>query len=591
MNSTSNSELMWMLSELFEDEGMSANNSSSNPSQQNAALILRQFDQNTQLQALKLLRQLNAQQQMQQIQQIKQLQQLQTLRALQKLQLSDSNTNQNDCAQQDLACDLLSKVINKQQQVKERRILHSTAIVANNNALQQTLSNNNGIQISNNQLQVPKKKTSFSSAGSTSGASLMSSSDFSSSQRNSINSQQTSVNSQHNSVQQQILLSTSQYQSVKRQQGPDGELFIVPSEEMARQILSAAEFYFSDDNLAKDHYLLRQICQKSEGFLSIKLLTALKNVKRLTKDWRVTSYALERSTSLMLNDEKTKVKRMACLPEVVLRARQITNVIAIKIPVEFSSVSAITAMFAHFGKITLVRVLLPGRQVPCDLRNYATQVPDMGNTLCAVVEFDSETEACNACRELNGKRFPSGMRSALLGPRLRRNLYKVTPNGSIPPGFENDEMNFNENSGTNSIENNSENTNSGNSSTVMPEMNQISPLFGNWASKPVSGVLGSTSGRISIKKDSGCDTASHTSSSPQVFRKDSVGSVPEEDRKVFQSNIKASFDRAPGAGRKQVKLSINLSGNRIVRQPLGPTTPGSGFKMKRSLGMSLFELM
>merc|ERR1712110_853375 len=80
---------------------------------------------------------------------------------------------------------------------------------------------------------------------------------------------------------------------------------------------------------------------------------------------------------LMLNDEKTKVKRIAALPEQVLRARQITNVIAIKIPIEFNSVSQITQLFAQFGKITLVRVLLPGRQVPCDLRNYATQVPDM----------------------------------------------------------------------------------------------------------------------------------------------------------------------------------------------------------------------
>ena len=33
------------------------------------------------------------------------------------------------------------------------------------------------------------------------------------------------------------------------------------------------------------------------------------------------------------------------------------------------------------------------------------------------------------------------------------------------------------------------------------------------------------------------------------------------------------FDRAPGAGRKQVKLSIQLSENsRIIRQPKGPTT-------------------
>merc|ERR1712127_942503 len=117
------------------------------------------------------------------------------------------------------------------------------------------------------------------------------------------------------------------FQPIVKELGPDGVEFIVPNQDMVDQIIIASEYYFSDENLAKDHYLLRQICQKSEGFLSVKLLTALKNVKRLTKDWRVTSYALERSNRLMLNDEKTKVKRIACLPEVVLKARQITNVL------------------------------------------------------------------------------------------------------------------------------------------------------------------------------------------------------------------------------------------------------------------------
>merc|ERR1712178_675047 len=126
----------------------------------------------------------------------------------------------------------------------------------------------------------------------------------------------------------------------------------------------------------------------------------------------------------MGNAEKTKVKRVAALPDHVLNARQITSVIAIKIPLEFCSVRQITQMFAEFGKISLVRVLMPGRQVPCDLRNYATQVPDMGSSLCAIVEYETEQEACFACRELNNKKYESGMRSALLGPRFRRNLYK-----------------------------------------------------------------------------------------------------------------------------------------------------------------------
>lgn len=206
---------------------------------------------------------------------------------------------------------------------------------------------------------------------------------------------------------------------------PDEGEMILPDGETQAAIIEAAEFYFSNDNLAKDHYLLRQICQKSEGFLSIKLLTALKNVKKLTKDWRVTAFCLKKSSKLQLNEEGTKVRRIDALPEYVLKARTITNVLCIKMPKTLGSVGAVTAMFSEFGHISLVRVLLEGKPVPCDLRNYATQVPDMGTTLCAVVEFETEEEATRCVKELNTRQTDGGMRAALLGPRLRRNLYKV----------------------------------------------------------------------------------------------------------------------------------------------------------------------
>jgi len=206
---------------------------------------------------------------------------------------------------------------------------------------------------------------------------------------------------------------------------PDEGEMILPDAETQAAIIEAAEFYFSNDNLAKDHYLLRQICQKSEGFLSIKLLTALKNVKKLTKDWRVTAFCLKKSDKLQLNEEGTKVRRIDALPEYVLKARTITNVLCIKMPKTLGSVGAVTAMFSEFGHISLVRVLLEGKPVPCDLRNYATQVPDMGTTLCAVVEFETEEEATKCVKELNMRQNEACMRAALLGPRLRRNLYKV----------------------------------------------------------------------------------------------------------------------------------------------------------------------
>merc|ERR1719204_1647828 len=206
---------------------------------------------------------------------------------------------------------------------------------------------------------------------------------------------------------------------------PDEGEMILPDAETQQAIIEAAEMYFSNENLAKDHYLLRQICQKSEGYLSIKLLTALKNVKKLTKDWRVTAYCLKKSSKLQLNEEETKVRRIDALPEYVLKARSITNVLCIKMPNHLGSVGAVTSMFSEYGRISLVRVLLEGKPVPCDLRNYATQVPDMGSTLCAVVEFESEEEATNCVKQLNSRQSENEMRAALLGPRLRRNLYKI----------------------------------------------------------------------------------------------------------------------------------------------------------------------
>lgn len=442
------------------------------------AAVLGQYDQTTQLQALELLRQMNNQQQLQQMQQLQQIQHMQTLKALQKMQEPKNVVTTTSAVT-----------------VEPKKII-STAM----------------------KLPTPTTTTVYSSCSMTRASS------------NSITNVKSSVHAPFTTPIE-----------VKKEKGPDGEEFVVPSKELVDQVVHAAEDYFSDANLAKDHYLLRQICQKSEGFLSIKLLTALKNVKRLTKDWRVTSFALRQSTELELNAEQTKVKRIAALPDYVLKARQITNVIAIKIPPEFNSVSAITQLFAQYGNVTLVRVLLPGRQVPCDLRNYATQVPDMGTSLCAVVEFDTEEEACTACRELNGKRYTSGLRSALLGPRLRRNLYKIQPD--LPAGE--------------------------NGEAVAEKQDSWSGVVKTEKKESVDEgkVSADTTATTPSKKDSGCDTASQGSSSPPTARK-------------LVSGMK--FDRAPGAHRKSVtKLTINIQqpGKATLRQPKGPA--GVGFSLKR----------
>lgn len=51
----------------------------------------------------------------------------------------------------------------------------------------------------------------------------------------------------------------------------------------------------------------------------------------------------------------------------------------------------------------MVRLLRTGKNIPTDLRNYATQVPDIGNSLCAVVEFDNSAAAMSAVRVIKSR--------------------------------------------------------------------------------------------------------------------------------------------------------------------------------------------
>ena len=60
------------------------------------------------------------------------------------------------------------------------------------------------------------------------------------------------------------------------------------------------EYYFSNEYLTRDAYFLRQIRRKREGYLSMKLITNFKKVRKLVKDPRITSYCLRQSQTLQV---------------------------------------------------------------------------------------------------------------------------------------------------------------------------------------------------------------------------------------------------------------------------------------------------
>lgn len=119
------------------------------------------------------------------------------------------------------------------------------------------------------------------------------------------------------------------------------------------------------------------------------------------------------------------------MPSELSRPKPISTILAIRVPDEDAEIDRLSAIFKVHGKIQQMRIVPPEKKLPNYLLGYATQVPELGTEMCAVVEFASDESAMAACKTFHhsgtsedGTSSSScGMRVALLGPRLKRNLY------------------------------------------------------------------------------------------------------------------------------------------------------------------------
>ncbi|PKK19451.1 la-related protein 6-like, partial [Columba livia] len=158
----------------------------------------------------------------------------------------------------------------------------------------------------------------------------------------------------------------------------------IPDPQLVQRIVSQVEFYLSDENLAKD-------------------------VKYLTRDWRLTLYALRFSELLEVNEEGTKVRRRVPIPESLLSIPPSKLLLAWELlpheqdtlsPPQKNFLETITRMFSPFGAITSIRILRPGRKLPSDVRKYASRFPELLSRCCALVEYESLESARRALEEL-----------------------------------------------------------------------------------------------------------------------------------------------------------------------------------------------
>ncbi|XP_053129179.1 la-related protein 6 [Hemicordylus capensis] len=204
-----------------------------------------------------------------------------------------------------------------------------------------------------------------------------------------------------------------------------------PEQELVLKLVAQIEYYFSDENLEKDAFLLKHIRRNKMGYVSVKLLTSFKKVKHLTRDWRTTAYALKYSDVLELNEDSRKVRRNSPvpvfpsenLPSKMLLVYDICLVSDLH-PldqkqengcVQEKMMEHLLKAFVGFGVISSVRILRPGRDLPPDIKRFSSRYSQVGTKECAIIEFEEVDAAIKAHESMGILDHETSMKVVLIG--------------------------------------------------------------------------------------------------------------------------------------------------------------------------------
>lgn len=159
------------------------------------------------------------------------------------------------------------------------------------------------------------------------------------------------------------------------------------------KVIEQAEFYFSDENLKKDGFLLKHVKRNKEGYVNLKLLASFKKMKTICKDFHLIAEILKDSDKLELSENGLKIKRIEPLPKELFETVPVKSVVVSSIPDANPSMDYIAAAFGedHKEKIASVRIVKQGKKYPHDLQSHFARHPELADQISAVVEFEDVT--------------------------------------------------------------------------------------------------------------------------------------------------------------------------------------------------------
>ncbi|KAI3749456.1 hypothetical protein L2E82_20068 [Cichorium intybus] len=188
------------------------------------------------------------------------------------------------------------------------------------------------------------------------------------------------------------------------------------SERSKENIYTAAtrrvEYYFSDENLRTDKFLLKYLAKDEEGYVPVAVIASFKKMKKLTHHKSFIVAALKESSLLTLSSNEKKVKRVHPFPLTEALDTELCTVLVENLP-EDHTIENMKKIFGEAGRIK--KITIHEENATREQKKYSIEEKLLSGKLHAVVEYDTVEAAENAVATLNNEQdWRHGMRVKLL---------------------------------------------------------------------------------------------------------------------------------------------------------------------------------
>ncbi|KAF9588735.1 hypothetical protein IFM89_015172 [Coptis chinensis] len=197
------------------------------------------------------------------------------------------------------------------------------------------------------------------------------------------------------------------------------------TDDLKKKIIRQVEYYFSDENLPTDKFLIKHLKRDKAGFVPVAVVASFRKMKKLVQDKSFVVAALRESSQLILSSDGRKVKRIRPLPIFEVKDSKSCTVLVENLP-EDCSKQHLQRIFGDIGRISSICIRDPHATEDSSKASKAEMA--ISGKIHALVEYETVKEAEKAVATLNDeKNWRSGMRVELLLKRMGK--YGVAKKG------------------------------------------------------------------------------------------------------------------------------------------------------------------